>query len=531
MSLHDREILELNELCGALIDGTLNDAQRTRLTGLLRNSEAARRYYVRALSQSASLHSYAAEIHADAPDARGGRRLSFPSWIGAALAVAAALVVGFVLWNRGGSADRENRSSRPEFVARLTGAKATAWGRDREALRPGAYLRRGQRLELRSGLAEITFDSGARLVLEGAASLDINSAWDATLRGGTLKASVPPEAIGFRVSNAFVDVLDLGTEFTMIADPKRGAEVLVNKGEVEAAPRAGGDTETILLRETEARRFAESGVSDVSDRERKLRLFTAPLALERFTPALNYAHWSFDGREAALRVDGPLASSGASDLSVLGAEQGSLTRVESAHGEALRFDGERYARASFPGITGSQPRTIAFWVRVPEDAPPIDTWMIAWGTSLPKLGYRPVHIGWNRRPAEGALGALRTDFGGGHAIASTSLRDGKWHHVAVYFAPGDDPDSPVQVKQYVDGRLESSTVAPGAVRAPAGAADATVADAVFLGYRLTGHKQEGRRFRGDLDELFIADRALQPNEIVALMKDNRPPSTAVVSNP
>jgi hypothetical protein len=31
------------------------------------------------------------------------------------------------------------------------------------------------------------------------------------------------------------------------------------------------------------------------------------------------------------------------------------------------------------------------------------------------------------------------------------------------------------------------------------------------------------RFRGEMDELCIADRALGPREIVSLMKDNKPP--------
>ena len=64
MNLNDREILELNELCGAVVDGTLTEAQRSRLSEWLRRSEEARRCYVRALGQSASLHTYAAEIHA-----------------------------------------------------------------------------------------------------------------------------------------------------------------------------------------------------------------------------------------------------------------------------------------------------------------------------------------------------------------------------------------------------------------------------------------------------------------------------------
>ncbi|MGH7957853.1 MAG: hypothetical protein ACREH8_12725 [Opitutaceae bacterium] len=87
------------------------------------------------------------------------------------------------------------------------------------------------------------------------------------------------------------------------------------------------------------------------------------------------------------------------------------------------------------------------------------------------------------------------------------------------------------MKQYIDGRLESSAVSAGTTCAPAGTGDATIPDTVWLGYRLTGQRQEGRRFRGDIDELFIADRALHPNEIVALMRENRFPSSALVSNP
>src|SRR5207249_503041 len=104
-------------------------------------------------------------------------------------------------------------SPSPEFVARVTGAKDLGAANQSAALQPGASLRKGQRLDLSAGYVEVTFDSGARVVLEGGASVDINSAWEATLRQGKLKASVPPEAVGFRVSNTFVDIIDLGTEF------------------------------------------------------------------------------------------------------------------------------------------------------------------------------------------------------------------------------------------------------------------------------------------------------------------------------
>ena len=535
MNLTDREILELNELCGAVADGTLTAAQRDRLSRWLIGSEAARRHYVRMLGQSASLHTYASEMQAEAPDAPGrpGKAFRFSMWGWAALPVAAALVLGFWLVGRAsfGSAPAAN-----EFVARLTGSKNSWWASG--ALQPGERIGKNQRLELTAGFAELTFDSGARVTLEGPALLEVTSAWDGTLLRGTLKANIPREAIGFRISNPAVEVVDLGTEFTMIADGQGAAEVLVLKGEVEAAPRATADQETILLREKESRRFASSGMSDVSDSAKKFAHFTQPLDLDRFSPAGNYVHWSFDedgGRVAKAEIHG--APTGAGDLhieSAAGDELGAA-RTEGRRARALRFNGNLFAKASFIGLSGATTHTIAFWVKVPEDAQLSDAYsMVTWGLNSKKLGSRHVGINWNNRPEEGPLGALRTDFRGGRAIGTTPLRDGQWHHITVVFAPGGD-DTPVQVRQYVDGRLESSAITPDAMHGEARASNpeamAALTDMLWLGCRLGVDGQKKARFRGEMDELFVADRALEPNEIVGLMKDNRLPISAVAVAP
>jgi hypothetical protein len=274
-------------------------------------------------------------------------------------------------------------------------------------------------------------------------------------------------------------------------------------------------------------------VSQIDDHVRKFARFDEPLDLQRFVSTGRFVHWSFDEPRGAAAGHGALAAAEGAPMRLLGTSEAgeSSSRSEGRRERALRFDGQRYASAPVPGVSGAMPRSVAFWVKVPPDAQPLDTWMVAWGTQLPKLGRRPVHIGWNRRPAEGALGALRTDFGGGHAIGTTNLRDGNWHHVVVVFAPGEDPDSPVQVKQYVDGRLESSTIVRGTLSAREGTGDAAIADTVWLGYRLTGNRQEGRRFLGELDELFIIDRAIQPYEVVALMNDNGLPDPTLASRP
>jgi hypothetical protein len=93
--------------------------------------------------------------------------------------------------------------------------------------------------------------------------------------------------------------------------------------------------------------------------------------------------------------------------------------------------------------------------------------------------------------------------------------------------PGETADTPVQVKQYVDGRLEGEGFPspPGEkfLETPASADDpATVNDMLWLGCRLGLNGPRRDHFRGALDELFIASRALEPREIVELMNRNRP---------
>ncbi|MEO6003382.1 MAG: LamG-like jellyroll fold domain-containing protein [Opitutus sp.] len=533
MNLTDREILELNELCNAMVDGTITDAQHARLSTWLLESEPAREYYVRAVGQSASLHSYAAEMHAEAAQPEP---ISFWSWsrrsvwIAGALAAAACMAIVFLAVGQRFHPDvRSPNSKSPVYVARLSAARETKWSGS-DSLIPGALLHKGQHLELAKGFAEVTFDSGARVVLEGPTSFVINSAWDSTLTHGTLKASVPPQAIGFRVVNRSVDITDLGTEFTMSANADGITDVLVLKGEVEAAPRSADDQNTILLKESDARRFEVSGVSTVSKNAENFARFAEFEPVNRFSSDFHYAHWSFD--ETSTPMLGRYAGA-VTNREITGALEGAPANLAQARTggqwqQALRFDGELRARTSFPGLSELTPHTISFWVKVSEDSPLSDAYaMVAWRANTPRLAYRPVQISWNRNPNEGALGALRTDFSGGCALGTTSLRDGRWHHVTVVVTPNEEASIPLQVKQYVDGRLESSTIIPGRFRGPAGVADAEMNDVVWLGCRLgnTGPRQE--RFRGELDELYIADRALAPQEIVQVMTENRIPASAI----
>jgi hypothetical protein len=529
MNLDDRDILELNQLCDATIEGTANAAQRARLEQLLSESEDARAYYVKMADLSASLSHYAGEMQMEEADGRRSMGLILRSNILKMGAVAAAIML-VVLWWAGPDSTKAVKTQSPaasptEFVARLTGLKDVAWVNN-SSLTSGDFLRRGQRLEMASGFAELTFDSGAVLLLQGPAAIHVNSAWDATLRRGSLRANVPPQALGFRVSNSAVEVVDLGTSFSMVADSEGGADVFVLQGEVEASPRGNEDSETILLRTNDSRRFARPGGGASGDPNRTVAKFNTDVSLDRLSKPAKYICWSFDEMQG--RAVLPTAINGFSDATfAFGVSARSPAARLGAHADgyrnrALRFNENVTVKARFPGLSGNFARTLAFWVNVPENAPLSGAYsMVAWQGDSGKLASRPVHIAWNRHPEEGALGALRTDFSGGHAIGITPLRDGNWHFITVIFLPGETPDLPVQVKQYVDGRLESNTVTPGKKRSIGGntrsANSAANEDLLWLGCRLGGNGAKAERFSGQIDELVVVDRGLEPAEIVQLM--------------
>src|SRR5262249_37258179 len=114
-----------------------------------------------------------------------------------------------------------------------------------------------------------------------------------------------------------------------------------------------------------------------------------------------------------------------------------------------------FAQAEFPGISDYTAHTVSFWVKIPSDASLSSSFaMMAWGVNNPQLGSHPIQIDWNKNPDEAMVGVLRTDYGSGFAVGRTPLRDGKWHHISVVLVPRTDPRGPLDVKQYVDGRLE-----------------------------------------------------------------------------
>src|SRR5690606_17740565 len=134
-------------------------------------------------------------------------------WIAAGLA--ACVACGWWLLPRPtptakGITERTARAS--EEVALLGMAVDVEWaGRQ---FTPGEALPKGL-LNIRKGTLRLDFYSGARVILEGPARLELLSPDLARLDEGKLTAKVPPPAQGFTVLNGDLRVVDRGTQFGM----------------------------------------------------------------------------------------------------------------------------------------------------------------------------------------------------------------------------------------------------------------------------------------------------------------------------
>ena len=113
-------------------------------------------------------------------------------------------------------------------------------------------------LDLKEGLAEVTFKNGARMVLEGPSTFLVPGDDRATLLSGRMSAAVPRTAAGFTVCTNRLAINDAGTQFGLVAYANGGSEVHVFEGPVlaRAIDTRGQEVGSVELSATEAARLA-----------------------------------------------------------------------------------------------------------------------------------------------------------------------------------------------------------------------------------------------------------------------------------
>lgn len=220
-------LLELSE---RYADQKLGAEEMQALENELRGDAEARAFFAQALHQRAELcfdDSWHTQQASPSPVARPAKRVVW--WRYAATAAAAACVTFGLFWLQAG---------RDGTVATLIRSQQCQWAGSSLPTVEGARLKPGT-LDLIEGLAVLRFDSGAELVLEAPATVEVMDAMNCRLRRGTLVAEVPPQAKGFSIDTKEAKVIDWGTKFGLSADADGKYMVRVLEGLVEVDDKDG----------------------------------------------------------------------------------------------------------------------------------------------------------------------------------------------------------------------------------------------------------------------------------------------------
>ncbi len=189
--------------------------------------------------------------------ALGNRRKEFNTL----KAIAACLVVGICLWFY-------LQSDEPMQVAKIVDSHNMLW---QDPL-PNIELMfvKNKEYVLRQGVAQIVFNNGAEILLEGPAKIRLESANGAYLSYGKLVANVPPKTMQFTVKTLSAQFIDMGTEFAIEAKEDGTSECHVFKGLVRLIAKkseivCAGETkrvlkngQTIIVKDYNASKFIRS---------------------------------------------------------------------------------------------------------------------------------------------------------------------------------------------------------------------------------------------------------------------------------
>ncbi|WP_050028250.1 LamG-like jellyroll fold domain-containing protein [Verrucomicrobium sp. BvORR034] len=158
------------------------------------------------------------------------------SWAAAA-SMAVLLSAGTFLWGGRHALSKDLvQEETNRGCAILTHVVNAEWLDDDNSRRTGDTVNSGM-LKLACGFAQVEFFSGATLLMEGDAELEIVSPWEAICHSGKVRVRVPPPARGFLLHAPGMKLVDLGTEFGVQVNPEDlSSEVHVFEGEVEAHP-------------------------------------------------------------------------------------------------------------------------------------------------------------------------------------------------------------------------------------------------------------------------------------------------------
>lgn len=512
------------ELLDGYCSGALTEAEFAELEEALRGDVKLRQLLIEYRTLDSDLRGFASVPTTDQPasQVRTMRRLRIEVW---SMAAAIVILLGGVAFLGVRESHSQVEPSLDHGVAVLTQAIDAQWKdrdvRQGDSMAPGSW-------QLTAGTAELEFYSGASVILEAPAELEIVSENGGVLHVGKLRAQVPLHAHGFTITSKEVELVDLGTSFGMEVGAESGTAVHVFEGKVELF-KPGSDRRQgagVELLAGEGRRINVGGAQSVI-RASDIG-FVSPLELDRQSQTrqqLGFEHWKQSAavvaHDARLlgHYDFETPSGASRELinrssreydgltgAIIGARWG-VGRWPAKGALDYKRPGDR-VRIEVPGQSKSV--TLVAWLRIDGFDHPFASLLLSDGWDRPGAVHWQIHKDgfvelavWH--------GESRATNNSRAPFVMRSSDFGRWIQLAVVY----DGDAKI-VSHYRDGEPLGVIPLPEVVPLAIGKAE-------IGNWTPPPHdSRQIRNFNGRMDELILFDQALTATELARLYEDGKP---------
>lgn len=506
-------MLDADTLIQHYLEGTLSEANAEQLHQLLRDQPELGPRLLEHFEMDAMLQASKPLLAATEHRRRLVPKRRFTMRTLTSVAAIAACLMLAIGWMGGllqGTADDPEATT--ASVAVLTRGVSLEW--ESEPITPGTPLSPGI-LRLKSGIAQIEFYEGARVLIEGPSQFELVSSGEATFTLGKLRAEVPPQAKGFRINTPTGQIVDLGTEFGLEIG-ESDTKVHVFKGEIELhSPSA----EIQPLTEGQAASFAGKpqllkadptgfaslnnldARSEVSERSKLTRWLDQSRDWNQ-DPTLRLRLDFQDSSESRSLTNRAVSGGAYPDGSIVGA---TWTQGRWPGKGAIEFrQVSDRVRLSVPNEVSHL--TLTTWVRVNGLDRTFNSLFMSEGWGERRIHWQITRDGKIRLGVAGPGAKRHSDYD--TSLVFTPERFGRWIHLAVVF----DPDS-MEVRHYVDGDRAATLPLKDASPLRIGIAE--------LGNWNDSRGSAGvaiRHLSGAIDEFCLWERALPDREIAKLSR-------------
>jgi ferric-dicitrate binding protein FerR (iron transport regulator) len=239
----------LQQSINALINGTISEAEHQSLQNRLKEDATARAIFRERMDIEAGLRTWAADGGAkhqlEISDSASKKSLRSGWGLHMTLLATAASILAIAVWwtqrpdqDQLNLADQQNRTTPPATqptapaLGRWIAQSQCVWQQP-PSLSDG-MLSAGM-IKLTSGAAELRFDSGTNVVLEGPCELLVSTADSARLLAGKVHVNVTEVSNGFLLETPEAQIIDEGTQYAVALD-SQATEVHVFDGSVIWTP-------------------------------------------------------------------------------------------------------------------------------------------------------------------------------------------------------------------------------------------------------------------------------------------------------